>query len=330
MRKSLFLKKIDATQGNPMYKKIAKLAILSLAIINTSHAFVIGNNTKVGQVAWQKTGEIYQEIDVQDIPENQSNIIFIRPATNTDTQSSANIALNNRYLTSLQANHFSQTFLCSGEATINVQPTSDKSNDLTSNSVSLHLEPQKTYYFYVDVDSTSNQAILKQIIAENAQMLVTDKKQQNHQISRVVNHCQPYVEPAVPEIVVQEANEPSESEQTADKEELSLRLDIKFDNNKSNIKSEYSTELMKASAFLAQYQHLNVIVEGHTDAKGDDKHNQLLSQRRADAVRFALINQNNLDPARIRAIGYGESRPIADNATEQGREQNRRVVVIAQ
>lgn len=312
-----------------MYKKIAKLALLSLAIINTQYALASSKNTRVGQAVWQKTGEVYQEIDVQDIPEHQANVIFIRPATNAEEQSSANIALNNRYLTSLQANHFSQTFLCSGEATINVQPTSDKSNDLVSNSVSLTLEPQKTYYFYVDVDSTSNQAILKQIIAENAQMLVADKKQQNHQISRVVNRCEPYIEPPVNYQMVIEP-QPAETEPVQEQEPLSLRLDIKFDNNQSNIKPEYFPEVAKASEFLAQYPTLNAIVEGHTDAKGDDRYNQRLSQRRADAVRFALINQQNLDPSRIRAIGYGESRPIADNDTEYGREQNRRVVVVAQ
>lgn len=310
-----------------MYKKFAKLALLSLAVITTQHALASGKSTKVGQAVWQKTGEVYQEIDVQDIPDNQANVIFVRPATNAEDQSSANIALNNRYLTSLQANHYSQTFLCSGEATINVQPTSDKSNDLVSNSVSLNLEPKKTYYFYVDVDSTSNQAILKQIIAENAQMLVSEKKQQNHQVSRIVNRCEQYVEPVPQQIIIEP--EP-QAEQEQEQEPLSLRLDIKFDNNKSNIKPEYFQEVARASEFLAQYPTLNAVVEGHTDAKGDDRYNQLLSQRRADAVRFALINQQNIDPARIQSVGYGESRPIADNDTEYGREQNRRVVVVAQ
>lgn len=307
-----------------MYKKIAKFALLSLMMVNSYQAIANSKHTKVGHVVWQKTGGVYQEVDVQDIPDEQANVVFIRPATNEAEQSSANIALNNKYLTSLQANHYSQTFLCSGEVTINVQPTSDKSNDLNSNKVSLNLEPKRTYYFYVDVDSNSNQAILKQIIAENAQMLVSEKSLQTHHISRVINQCQPYTQPEPQNQIVEvPAPEPAP-------EVLSLRLDINFDNNKSDIKSQYMSEISKASAFLAQYPHLNAVVEGHTDAKGDDKYNQQLSQRRADAVRFALINQQNIDPARIQAIGYGETKPIADNDTEQGRGQNRRVVVVAQ
>lgn len=307
-----------------MYKKFVKFALLSLIIAGNHHAFANHSNVKVGHVVWQKTGEVYHEIDVQDIPDNQTNVIFIRPATNQEAQSSANISLNNKYLTSLQANHYSQTFLCSGEATINVQPTSDKSNDLNSNSVSLHLEPKKTYYFYVDVDSASNQAILKQIIAENAQMLASEKNLQTHQISRIVNQCQSYTPPKPPQNQIVEVEAPK-----PEPKDLSLRLDINFDNNKSDIKSQYAQEITKAAEFLAQYPDLKVMVEGHTDAKGDKKYNQLLSQRRADAVRFALINQYNIDPARIQAIGYGELRPIADNNTEYGREQNRRVVVVA-
>lgn len=308
-----------------MYKKFAKLALLSLIVASNQQA-IANTNVKIGHVFWQKTGDVYQEIDVQDIPDNQANVVFIRPATNTDDQSSANISLNNRYLTSLQAEHYSQTFLCSGEATINVQPTADKTNDLNSNSVSLNLEPKKTYYFYVDVDTASNQAILKQIIAENAQMLVSEKSLQTHHISRVINHCEAYIapEPQNQIIPVEPAPEPQAEEP------ISLRLDIKFDNNKSNIKPQYSHEVAKVAQLLVQYPTLKAVVEGHTDAQGDDKYNQLLSQRRADAVRFALITQQNIDPNRIQAIGYGESRPIADNNSEYGREQNRRVVVIAQ
>ncbi len=65
-------------------------------------------------------------------------------------------------------------------------------------------------------------------------------------------------------------------------------------------------------------------VEGHTDADGDDRLNLALSVARAEAVVGALI-ERGVSPARLYAIGYGESQPVADNGTADGRAQNRRV-----
>ena len=66
-----------------------------------------------------------------------------------------------------------------------------------------------------------------------------------------------------------------------------------------------------------------VRVEGHTDWIGSDAYNQKLSENRARAVRDYLI-QKGVEPSRLEAVGYGESRPVADNNTVQGRARNRR------
>jgi outer membrane protein OmpA-like peptidoglycan-associated protein len=66
------------------------------------------------------------------------------------------------------------------------------------------------------------------------------------------------------------------------------------------------------------------VAEGHTDAIGSDAYNQSLSERRAEAVRRYLIN-GGITPERIRTEGFGESRPVASNETDEGRAQNRRV-----
>jgi OOP family OmpA-OmpF porin len=81
----------------------------------------------------------------------------------------------------------------------------------------------------------------------------------------------------------------------------------------------------------AMGRHLEPVVEigGHTDADAGEDYNLELSQRRADAVREFLA-EGGVDPARLVALGYGESLPIADNETQEGREQNRRVEFIAQ
>ena len=71
---------------------------------------------------------------------------------------------------------------------------------------------------------------------------------------------------------------------------------------------------------------LTVLVEGHTDSVGSDAYNDALSLRRADTVKQFLVAEG-ISPARIETRGYGKSRPVADNSTAIGREQNRRVEV---
>jgi OOP family OmpA-OmpF porin len=68
-----------------------------------------------------------------------------------------------------------------------------------------------------------------------------------------------------------------------------------------------------------------LVVEGHTDSVGGAEYNQKLSLRRAEAIKRWLVAKHGLSAAKIEAVGYGKSRPIADNGNYQGRQQNRRV-----
>jgi len=72
---------------------------------------------------------------------------------------------------------------------------------------------------------------------------------------------------------------------------------------------------------------LNLRVEGHTDATGSDEYNQQLSERRAASVRDFLAQQG-VGMNRMVAVGYGASRPVADNQTREGRAKNRRVEIV--
>ena len=76
--------------------------------------------------------------------------------------------------------------------------------------------------------------------------------------------------------------------------------------------------------FMKTYPSVTTTVEGHTDSVGSDAYNQNLSERRANAVREALISEG-VDGSRVSSVGYGEARPIADNSTDEGRSMNRRV-----
>jgi OOP family OmpA-OmpF porin len=102
-----------------------------------------------------------------------------------------------------------------------------------------------------------------------------------------------------------------------------------FDFNKATLKPEGKAQLDKGIAVLKQKPNLRVSVEGHTDSIGSDVYNQKLSERRANAVRDYMVSQG-IDSSRITTRGYGETRPIADNKTEEGRAENRRVEVIPQ
>ena len=103
--------------------------------------------------------------------------------------------------------------------------------------------------------------------------------------------------------------------------------DLTFGTGKSEIKSSASGHLNKLAVFLNQYPDRNVVIEGHTDNVGSDSSNLQLSQKRADAVKNYLLGQN-IAPERLESSGKGEAIPIADNDTDAGRQQNRRVEVI--
>jgi OOP family OmpA-OmpF porin len=111
-------------------------------------------------------------------------------------------------------------------------------------------------------------------------------------------------------------------------ETVSIQMDVKFPSNSSVLSAEYDAELKKVADFMQQFDQTIVTVEGHSDDRGRDAYNKAISQRRADAVRDALISKFNLPADRVKAMGYGEESPIADNATAEGRATNRRVVAV--
>ncbi|WP_298189765.1 OmpA family protein [uncultured Pseudomonas sp.] len=104
-----------------------------------------------------------------------------------------------------------------------------------------------------------------------------------------------------------------------------VELDVKFDFDKASVKEESYGDIKNLADFMKQYPQTTTVVEGHTDSKGSDAYNQKLSESRANAVREVLVNQYGVDANRVNAAGYGEARPVADNATDSGRAVNRRV-----
>lgn len=115
-------------------------------------------------------------------------------------------------------------------------------------------------------------------------------------------------------------------QRNADTLALTFKAETLFDVNSAQLKAGAYDELFRVSKVLNQYPQTTLLIAGHTDSTGTEQYNQQLSERRAEVVKNALAG-DGVNPSRIRTIGFGESKPIADNATEAGRQLNRRVEI---
>lgn len=116
------------------------------------------------------------------------------------------------------------------------------------------------------------------------------------------------------------------SRETADGLVMTLG-DFVFDSASANIKQAAVNNFTKVLDFIDGYPDRKIRIEGHTDSSGSDAFNLTLSQQRADAVKELLVDYG-INSSRIEAIGMGESLPVADNFTEEGKAKNRRVDII--
>ena len=106
--------------------------------------------------------------------------------------------------------------------------------------------------------------------------------------------------------------------------DVTIRTHFAFDS--AELTAEDKAELERVAARLKDLEFVGGTATGHTDSVGDEAYNQKLSERRAQAVVDFLYAQG-VSPGRITAIGMGETKPLADNSTEEGRAQNRRVTI---
>jgi len=107
---------------------------------------------------------------------------------------------------------------------------------------------------------------------------------------------------------------------------ISLKGDLTFDTNSATVRPGLYSEIDRIADVLYRYPQTVVRVEGHTDSRGSEEYNLDLSQRRADAVKN-LLTQRGLAANRVETVAFGESKPIATNETEAGRQMNRRVEI---
>ena len=111
-------------------------------------------------------------------------------------------------------------------------------------------------------------------------------------------------------------------------DQIVIREKIQFETDQAVIKPESFDLLNEIARVLSDHPQIKrVSIEGHTDSAGSDSYNKKLSDRRAAAVRSYLV-EHAIAPERLTSKGWGEAKPIADNGSDAGREQNRRVEFI--
>ena len=298
--------------------------LLSLsACAMTGHSSVDneGDSRRVGNVTWNNQVDTdFQKVLAANVDTDETRLVFIRKNDNDVEQTSANVAINDRFQVSLHPGNYTVVNSCVGTNQISAHATGFKDNNLLADKEDYQLVGGQTYFFYVDMDDTGKSK-LDQITPESALPLLNTKRYQTHQISRVVPNCPapvvtppPIAQPTVPVLA----------------EKVTIELEVLFETDKSIVRPEYYAKISELATFMTKYPNTVVTIEGHTDSRASDSYNQALSQRRVDAVKQVLITQFSVMPERLTAIGYGESQPRASNDNAAGRQLNRRVVAVVE
>ncbi len=136
-----------------------------------------------------------------------------------------------------------------------------------------------------------------------------------------------HTELAAAEITIDDRLARLDAEVTATEVIIRLPGSVLFDFDSEAIRPDAERTLSEVVGVLEAYAGRPVRIEGHTDSIGTDEYNRDLSERRADAVRDWLV-AHRIPAASLRTTGHGESRPVAENATAEGRQRNRRVEIV--
>jgi len=138
-------------------------------------------------------------------------------------------------------------------------------------------------------------------------------------------------EPSTPPTVVKEeaplVAAPA-AEPTPERMKYCVSLGIEYDINKDDIRPQYHDEVAKVGDFMQKYPTTTAVIEGYADEVGSADYNMKLSQRRAESVVKYLEVRFGIAPTRLSAKGYGKTQPIATNATDAGKQKNRRINAV--
>jgi OmpA-OmpF porin, OOP family len=118
------------------------------------------------------------------------------------------------------------------------------------------------------------------------------------------------------------------AEPTPEKMKYCVSLGIEYDINNATIRPQYHDEVAKVGDFMKKYPTTTAVIEGYADEVGNDEYNMKLSQQRAEGVVKYLEANFGIEASRLSAKGYGKAKPVADNATDAGRQKNRHINAV--
>ncbi len=221
-----------------------------------------------------------------------------------------------------------ETHLKDIASTLNIEPRFDKEYSQTvveiNNSIQ-KLKKEKSTLQQEYQDANEQIALLQEQISE-MESQVGDLEYRKKELSQLLEQQGIRRERFAK---VESIFTPEEAKILREGKNVIIRLyAISFPSGKSTIQSNYFGLLSKVIKAIQVYPDCNMTIEGHTDSRGSDKLNQKLSTDRSDAVKDYLIANSAINASRLEAVGYGETRPIASNDTQEGRQKNRRIDVI--
>ncbi|MGH8307025.1 MAG: OmpA family protein [Gammaproteobacteria bacterium] len=197
-----------------------------------------------------------------------------------------------------------------------------------------YLASQRVAIAQQQAAAAAAQAEIKQASAQRSQIQLQASQQQAQNASAATRQAQMQAQQAQTQAQMTQQQNAQLQQQLAELKAkqtnrgMVLTLgNILFALNKADLKSGADSTIQQLAQFMQNYPKRNVMVEGYTDSTGSADYNQDLSERRADAVKTALVN-DGINPQRIVTKGFGEQFPVADNSTAAGRQQNRRVEIV--
>jgi len=145
---------------------------------------------------------------------------------------------------------------------------------------------------------------------------------------RTVAVMEPVPPPQAPLVVVAPMPVPTPAPIPVATQQYCTFLDLTFEIDRDKIEREDKEKLGVIGTFMVKYPASTAVIEGHSDNVGAAEHNMKLSQRRAENVVNFLVEDFHIERSRLSAVGYGDARPLGDNATEEGKRQNRRINAV--
>lgn len=278
---------------------------------------------KIKQENWEKSGELFPKSTDSNLKANESRIVFFRDAEKGDLLKNINIGIgrDNAFQTSLQNEHYSEKIVCNSSQVITASILKEN-GDVISSSENFQFTPQTTTYLKVDV-SKNGRPLIQRISDDEALASLRHSTRQTNQISRVFIKCSVPKPVVIPPAVTVAVQPPAQNLLIRNERQFT----VLFDFDSTNITSDTASELGLMADFIkTRRTNNNIVLEGHTDSKGSDVYNNKLSQVRANTAKEILVKKYGIDSMKLTPMGYGESHPVDTNNTDQGRQNNRRVV----